>query len=292
MTATTQAPYIEKEIEKEGINPRNVIYPISFGFLILVFYVSSLVKSLEMGESPCVPILFFLPVIPSICGLVKLYRHHNIVFYRFYLLASTSAMVGYCGLWFSYCFFGRSWRPLSWLALGWILWLVVLVIIMTQALIKRPDGNGRKPGEENLATKTTFSTHLRTKVAEDPSWAIVMFFTVFISLAYLFGFALGFYDQYALEKSKGKKPALHMANVDSIDDPEPDAQKPATEEAKKPLGSGTQPQLTPITSTPFHYHFTKGSARLSNTLAVIPNPPQHPPLLTDPYCRPDVCNTV
>jgi hypothetical protein len=93
----------------------------------------------------------------------------------------------------------------------------------TQAADKaQPDGLKTKKRDRSFRRWRTFSHNLSTGVGEHPFWAIMLFMALFLGVSYLFGFAFAFHDQNTRAQTKGEAkgemPALHMVNLNSIDD--------------------------------------------------------------------------
>jgi len=160
--------------------------------------------------------LFLPPLIVQGFGAFSLWpRSKDHATYYSFNLAATFLTLFFCYLsWFfySYLLVGHpQWQQFwSILILVVILLIVALVVTMTFAITR--------PTEFHWE----FCDDLYAGVKDHPFWAIMFFITLFLGVAYLFGFVLAFHDQFARSKRTkdgAEMAALRMVHFDTIDDP-------------------------------------------------------------------------
>lgn len=245
--------------------------PIGFGATVLTFFVIGAVdqtRSKEAGSVFWIILLFSIPLFVQGCALIFMVRRVNWCYY-FFNLTVTTICFGFC-FYFWVRYFdnqqnGERLQALSYRTLWVILALLIAVGVMTYAIMR--------PSSDHLGGE--FCNQLNTGVRQHPFWAIMFFFTLFVGVAYLFGFTLAFHDKYALTKvdkddPERHRPALRMANLKSIDDLS-DA-KPQTVDGGETdkAGSIATPQPAQSPSVPdadpkvnkFSFYFKSGGARL------------------------------
>jgi hypothetical protein len=164
------------------------------------------------GESYWIVPLFALPLLGQAIGSVVLFHRPRgdkklKTFHRFYLWTMILCIWSYHFLWA--CYIGwkfkivtGSLRSLSAVALGGITVLVGLVIVMTLAIMCPPvSPNNLHAG----VVRRNFSRlvrhimgilhNLKSGASQEPFLALLLFFTVFLGVSYLFGFAFAFHDK-------------------------------------------------------------------------------------------------
>jgi ion channel len=198
----------------------------------------SLVKEDQWYFGLLVSMLFGIPVLAQIIGLTTLWSKVDTWFKRYIIGTTMLSVWGYSALWFIYY---SSWRELqlfSCLAVILIIGVIGAVLMMTYALMTKihdtpiPATKGRKKSPKKMWFNELVQ-QLHSGVLEHPFFAMLLFFTLFLSITFLLSFALAFHDHYALAKSNqmikelaskvdkeklDAMPALYMANIGSIDD--------------------------------------------------------------------------
>jgi len=242
------------------------------------------------GDSPWLVALFLLPLFAQAFSLGWLYHSKvNKAFYEFYTLTTTICVGGYCALWLAHIQKpSQGWANfLSLIALAGIVGLVGFVVLLTFAIMK--SSTSMLPERWNR-----FSDDLMLGLSDHPFFGMLLFFTLFLGIAYLFGFAFAFEDRYALARDP-TKPALHIVNLPSIDD---DANKrPSTSSSRSPEGKpegenknseqreSTTPNSNEGTKTPdaskdeavqqssYRFYFNSKQARFETSKPERPCPP-------------------
>jgi outer membrane protein OmpA-like peptidoglycan-associated protein len=163
--------------------------------------------------------LFLPPLVLQAIGLYYLWSANKSPYYSFNLRATFISLFLCYLSWIFYSYFSttKDYHKLaqqvcSIIILIGILGILVFVAIMTFA-ITRP---------RNATWRQSFCEDLNDGVKAHPFWALMFFITLFLSVAYLFGFVLAFHDQYARTKKNkagAEMAALRMVNFDTIDDP-------------------------------------------------------------------------
>jgi len=254
--------------------------PIACGAIVLACFVGGGVlhysNQEESGSAFLTGFLFFIPLAVQACALVFLVRRVNWSYYFFNLTVTTICFGSCFYFWIRYLgnkqLDGATLQFTSHLTLFAILLLLVSVGIMTYSIMR--------PSSNHLGGE--FCTKLNAGVREHPFWAIMFFFTLFLGVAYLFGFSLAFHDKYAKTRlDKSNRPALRMVNYKSIDDPQ-DEPSPTLTSAQ---GSHTTQTTTPgLEEEPtqaasrggvepavnqFSFYFKSGEARLGKDRLAI-----------------------
>lgn len=175
--------------------------------------------------------LFLIPLIAQGIGLWKLYHRHDRprFFFYFYLTTMTACLLTYIACWFVYASPYRTLQIFSLLALASIGLLTGLSVFMTWAII-------RQGSKDDGGWLGKWLRDLSSSISEEKPVTLLFFFTVFLSVAYLFGFALAFHDR---EQSLSGKPALFMKNVDKTTESTIDSKSSDSGTAKIP-SSGTE----------------------------------------------------
>src|SRR5215208_303954 len=161
---------------------------ISIGVFALGFYLN-----VTRDESNLIVILFSMPLLAHIYGLVYylsyLHQKHedNDIksFLNLYLGVTAWCIFSYCLLWTIYRPEIKASNHLySIISLVFILTLLLPVGLITQAILSYRFGQRR----DRLR-------RLHSGVSKVPFMSLLLFFTVFIGIAYLFGFAFAFHDK-------------------------------------------------------------------------------------------------
>jgi hypothetical protein len=247
------------------------VVPIVFGATVLTFFVMGALSqsgSKEAGSLVWMGLLFSIPLFVQGCALIFVVRRVNWCYY-FFNLTVTTICFGFC-FYFWVKYFenqqnGEILQALSYKTLWVILALLIAVGVMTYAIMR--------PSSDHLGGE--FCNQLNTGVREHPFWAIMFFFTLFVGVAYLFGFTLAFHDKYALTKvdkddPDRHRPALRMVNLKSIDDLSDaksqtvdggETDKAAYTATPQPAQSPSVPNADPKVNK-FSFYFKSGGARM------------------------------
>lgn len=188
--------------------------------LVVMFFVIA-GFSLYMQEFGWLVVLFALPLTGQVTGLFFL--HHRprekstiIGFLRFYLLMMVLCAGGCCLMWAVYLFDKEI--SISGFLLGW--WMVVclliitllmgLVVCMTFAIMCPnmddqyvPSSWFQKRVHWMIKNEITLLDRLKDGVSQEPFLAFLLFFTTFLGVSYLFGFAFAFHDKSLIRSSAG-----------------------------------------------------------------------------------------
>lgn len=225
-------------------------------------------SSKEKASAVLTLLLFFIPLSVQAFGLVFLVTRVNWPYYFFNLFVTTICL-GFCGyFWLSYFKYdrldGESLQNYSYVTLIVILVLLLSVGTMTYAIMR--------PSSNHLGGE--FCNQLNDGVRQHPFWAIMFFFTLFLGVAYLFGFSLAFHDKYSITRvdqsdPEVHRPALRMVNYESIDDLQNGP--PAAGHGGSPTEATETPTAQPAqilstsskaNATTFGFYFKSGEARL------------------------------
>jgi hypothetical protein len=158
-------------------------------------------------ESKYVTVLFALPLVVQLAGLVVLYFRPREpedrpirVFYNLYLITMILCVSFYCPLWLIY----NQAQPalleaktLCSLSLFFILCLLSIVLIVNFAIMMpvRVGESLKEPSSEFWQSIVSLLEAMKKGVLQIPFWALLHFLTVFLSVSYLFGFAFAFHDR-------------------------------------------------------------------------------------------------
>ena len=275
--------------------PQDKLSPLFHLFVTVIVFIACAFTAGE--ESIWTSLLLFLPVLAQVIGSVILHyrvnrnrQRGNIDYYRWNLSATSACVLFYCVLWFVY---SRGWliqhpnwlQAISLIAVSLIGILLCFVGLMTAAFVMAPSD------VESTKWLPTQCRALRAGIKVEPLWAIALFFVLFLGVAYLFGFALAFHDKSTIARKK-EWPALHMANLHSLDDPhtesvgEPpvkqdETAKGATDPDAKSKTSQAEADASPIGEQEefcFYFDEVKGSMNQSKENCATGNPKR-----SDPY---------
>lgn len=284
------SPPTQSNDEPSQSDSKAKLLPVILGFgAVIVFMFCAFLSG--GTESIWTSALLSLPVIAQVIGSIILWHRvnvKNIAYYTLNMSAASACILSYCLLWLVY---SRNWlinhpdllQDVSLFALVLIALLLCFVGVMTAAFIMASNDTEPKRWLPRQCED------LRAGIKDEPLWAIALFFILFLGVAYLFGFALAFHDQYALsidysssiDKDKDqqlKRPALRMVNLKSIDDPPENGSSPTqTDQAASRQGqeaaskeSGNTPSQTPQVDNTggesegaFCFYFRDGEAHLS-----------------------------
>jgi hypothetical protein len=165
--------------------------------------------------------LMSLPVVAQLIGLVFIYwRRHIKSFSMYYAFMMSACVFSTYVLWIAYNwnYRSRKWSILSLIAIAVI---TSFVLVMTIAIM-RVDTRNRRTLNPNANVFVKFIVkcmtcvspklgNLKDDVAQEPFLALLLFFSAFLCISYLFGLAFAFYDKTGPQK--GGKPALFMRNL-------------------------------------------------------------------------------
>jgi hypothetical protein len=191
----------------------------------------SLSSNSNKEELPYLAFLFALPLILQIIGLVVLYNKFGQdaslkKFFWFYLTWMSFCLIGYPLFWVLYSF-GIYAQLQNW-ALGLSLILLLPVASMTYTIMTPPNKNN--PTEDSgdgwthkLKRRLEYCILLKDmkdSVVRVPYWALLFFFTLYLGITYLFGFAFAFHAMAVKEsfethnvKVSERIPALYLTKL-------------------------------------------------------------------------------
>lgn len=216
---------------------------------IAVFFIVCWVMNYWGGESRWLLPLFFLPLgLQFFCSAalyLKPREERDLgTFYKFFVVMMTVCIGSYCLLWAAYLYYeklggGRSYelfKFLSGVAVFCIVILIGFVVLMTVVILgtqNNHEEDGRPRQGSRLAGKLDrlraryhrWLDSLKAGVSEAPAHALSLFFSAFLAVSYLFGFAFAFHDKSLSASSDvkmsstshdkgvpGQTPALYMKN--------------------------------------------------------------------------------
>ena len=175
--------------------------------------------------------LLGLPIaLQFVCTLLFVLRNVNrdkrlSKFYVYYLTIVIFSLFSYLLFWIGYT---SNWiyEELSNIILLFIFILMAVVLILSYIIIQHNLPKGGPKKRDGILTDIEYGIY------KLPFWTILLFFTVFLSIAYLFGFAFAFHDRDKCRRDELNKktpvPALFKAKEYPM---ELDSQK--TQEAEK-----------------------------------------------------------
>jgi hypothetical protein len=191
-----------------------------------LLFLGGLISNRLAKEPWLVVLLLSIPVITQLIGIAFIYwRDHIRSFSTYY-----AWMMGICVfttyvLWSLYNWVHES-LFLSVIAVSATIIIAAFVILMTIAIMRVPASNdsGQKVRLVNL----------RSDVQQEPFLALLLFFSAFLCVSYLFGLAFAFYDKTMPHNGK---PALFMKNLyaepTGSPNPDPKASAPQSEIRKE-----------------------------------------------------------
>jgi flagellar motor protein MotB len=219
---------------------------------VLIFSVVFWAIDVVIGGWSWIVPLFAFPLVVQLVGLRTLSKRlvevenkdkfSKLIFYWFYLVTMIFCVIFYCLLW--YCYLRLSERfhwedngrwldgynlmgQGSWMGVSWVGWvtflsgvafvfivaLLLAVVRMTEAIIKGAPPVIKDTPKELRWEDLKSLDCLRCGAAQEPFLTLLFFFTVFLSISYLFGLAFAFHDK----SNPPGRPALYMKNL-----PEPE----------------------------------------------------------------------
>lgn len=151
------------------------------------------------NESSWVIVLFSIPLLTQGTGWLALYfadRQNSTVatFCNFYAFTMLVSAASYCILWIAYLSDFRG-NLYSGLALAFVLLLVSLVLVVTFAIMRATLGKQHHPEKGFRGDVSAWMERLKVGLVLMPFWALLHFFAIFLSVAFVFGFALAFHDR-------------------------------------------------------------------------------------------------
>ncbi|MBI3650558.1 MAG: hypothetical protein HY231_05865 [Acidobacteria bacterium] len=269
------------EKQNKANNPSDHLGAVSFSCITacLFFYIAAISCQVfskadkEEKESIWLIFLFSVPILIQLIGGLILYsknREPNIsAFHKFYLAVMTIGGCGQSFLWILYVAISKDTEINSGFALVIIAILVIAVVIMTIAAMIPLNSEEiiRSGGEENnrgfkkwLIEKIVSSKEklLRLKAAasQESIIAVMLFFTTFLIISYLFGFAFAFHDKSQTHGNHALYAKEYFKNQDTI--PSKRSDTAATSQGQNPpTPSDNLPQWTNT------FDFDKGKAILA-----------------------------
>lgn len=245
---------------------------LSYGMCLVLFRWSFSIE--RCPDKFWVAVLFSLPFLSHLFGLTKLTGQKRTPFSDYYVISMIICLLTYCWSWKVYAEnmsdplftadasqrnvaeaarLSLELERLSIWMLMFIATLSILSIIMTAAIIKsRSDATqGHRRAIWLGRVRDWLDRHLKELsegVSKEKPLALLFFFTVFLSVSYLFAFALAFHDKC---QSLRGKPALYMKNVDD---------SKASSSGSAPNGSSNPAQSTGSTQAQYAFQFEEGKA--------------------------------
>lgn len=149
-----------------------------------------------------------------------------VVYSTVYLISMGLCLITYSGLWLAFAT-QIYWRILSFIALGVIGVLLLIVMLMTRAIISY-EGPSKAGGQ-----KRHNSYYLKMGAAQAPFLTLLFFLTIFLGVSYLFGFALAFHDKTATQacdydpNKQCAHPALYSRDLNKFFNPVSDYSPPS-----------------------------------------------------------------
>lgn len=212
-------------------------FPALIFFAVIIFGLAAFgcAKHAEPESGKWITALFVIPGVLQLIGLCVLRKRTTSAFWWFNWWATFLCQGAYCLLWILYSTSDKAGQLWSYFALAWTFVMLVFVTVMTFAIMRRSgryysaqervqtkmdtvDGTKKGRSDSLYQRWRIHSRNLSIGVGDHPFWAIMFFMALFLGVSYLFGFALAFHDKYARTITHDKKPALHMINLNSIDD--------------------------------------------------------------------------
>lgn len=160
--------------------------------------------------------LFALPVLAQLIGLGFIYwKPHIRSFSTYYACMMFACVFTTYVAWGAYNIkalsstHGYLWSILS---LGAIVVITAFVVVMTIAIMREQNANDAnvKESKETVGPVRERLINLKTDVQKEPFLALLLFFSAFLCVSYLFGLAFAFYDRTLPQNGK---PALFMRNL-------------------------------------------------------------------------------
>jgi hypothetical protein len=196
----------------------------AFGASFVLFAVC-LVMTCFSSESKWLLPLFFLPLVLQLFGSLALSlkskEAHNLrVFYVFYVSMMLVCLFSYLLLWLAYLLRDKKvasyqlpMQLISILAVLCTVVIILFVVIMTIVILKAPHsyeiGNDSGQIKRLLKWVIEHSDKLKFETTKAPSHALSLFFSAFLAVSYLFGFAFAFHDK----GMTATEHALYMKNL-------------------------------------------------------------------------------
>ncbi len=288
---------------------------------MLVFVISSILAAIgwarhtELESRLWITALFVAPWFLQLFSLCILRSRTTPAFWWFNAGATFICQASNWFLWIIYFTQWKASQKWSYIALILAFAMLGCVAVMTFAIMRKPEAPSSDEdapqnvpsldvpysnGTEGLvrqwrkfATRwEAFSQNLSEGIGGHRFWAITYFMALFLGVSYLFGFALGFHDQYIRvktinEKPANEKPALYMVNLKSDDDVSADSTadqhqhgnkstEPADDQSVKDTTTQTVMPAVSASNEEFCFYFEELKANLGQSKEGcpegIPNP--------------------
>lgn len=246
---------------------QGALYVLSLGGAIIYCIALFITQRAAVKESDWLKVLFSLPALAQLVGfyfhVTKSHKESKAgeqpvdgdrYFYVFSMTMSCICIAAYCVLWVLYSIGYNNYLRYSYISLVIICALICVIGVVMCAFLHDTD----KKDWPKL-------TKLRDGSRREPLWALsFLFFVIFLDVAFLFGFAFAFHDQYYL--SLNNTPALRMSSVDAPDEMEAKALANGTAQTRREndATAAAAASPTPVSENDdtFHFYFTKGKALL------------------------------
>jgi hypothetical protein len=187
-------------------------------------------ENYKRHESRGVIALFAIPLLVQLVGLINLYFKPRQeadkvrTFFHLYWITMGLCAVFNCSLWVYYLYGGRE-GIVSYVAVLFILVLLSFVVVVTFAVLTRVSDDSAIPQTFLRKRAVEKLLDLREGIARMPFWALLHFLTIFLTVAFLFGFAFAFHDKSADVGQNSGLPPLYMARLPNNEKSQPTARE-------------------------------------------------------------------
>src|SRR5215213_660805 len=172
-------------------------------------------------QSRWLVVLFALPLIGQTIGSLVLFHRPRgdkrlRTFHRFYLSLMILCIGSYFTMWLCYLLWVLKSSPvrlstLSTVSLAAITFMVSMVVLMTLAILCPPSYTRAISGGSLLRrffsrlirSMMSILDNLRMGTSQEPFLALLLFFTAFLGISYLFGFTFAFHDKSLAPTDRG-----------------------------------------------------------------------------------------
>ncbi len=202
-----------------------------------------------LSEVILIKILFIIPVLILVIGLflLKSNAEQNSFIYLYGFMISISISL-YCLPWLSIIDEDKSFDFWVNICLGSVIFLLLFIGVITFITFE--------PWYNNETNISQWMHELRQDITQTPFWLLMMCFSIFLSITYLFGFSYYFHNQAIYEKSNHKMYALYMS-----------MKYEPTQNFQADENNGYTSTLEPL-----KFYFNKTSAQFENDISASDNP--------------------
>jgi hypothetical protein len=231
----------------DEVNNRTAIIAslVVFAFSIILFTIGATAEAGAMRGSGGVILLFLLPLLLQLGGLVYLYlrplkSERSAGFFKLYWgTLFLCATLNY-GFWLWYYLIVHETDPripnkwASYLCLFFIALLLLVISLVTLAFMTPLDGDGIDD-----SSFRRLLDNIKTGASRRPFWTLLHSMSVFLTVSFLFGFAFAFHDLSVPLPKENAQPQAAGAL------PQPVA-SPSTNESSQPLSTKEPSQMPPL----------------------------------------------